>query len=91
MPEVVGQPTGGSDILSYNLQYNSGGSSANFVSVIGETPNSMILTFTKGGLTPDVIYSFRYRIKNKYGWNEGGYSPILQALAASLPSKITSL
>lgn len=42
--------TGGSDILSYNLQYNAGGSSANFISVVGETPNSMVLTITKDGL-----------------------------------------
>jgi len=91
MPEIVGQDTGGSDILSYNLQYNAGGASTTYVNLIGENPSSMILTFTKGGLTPDVIYNFRYRVKNKYGWNEGGFSPILQARAAGLPSKITKL
>jgi len=91
MPELVGQDTGGSPILSYNLQYNSGGSSTTYVSLIGENPNSLILTFTKGGLIPDIIYSFRYRVKNKYGWNSDSYSPLLHARAAGLPSKVINV
>jgi hypothetical protein len=90
MSQLVGQATGGSDLLSYNLQYNSGSASTTYVSLIGENPNSLTLTFTKGGLTNDVIYSFRYRVKNIYGWNLG-YSPVLQARAAGLPSKVTGV
>jgi hypothetical protein len=91
MPAITGQDTGGSEILSYNLQYNQGGLSTSYISLIGESPNSLVLIFSKGGLTTNVVYSFRYRVKNKYGWNEGGFSPILQARAATLPSKVLSM
>ena len=41
MPEITGLTTGGSTILSYNLQMNSGGSSTVFTSLTGESPDSL--------------------------------------------------
>jgi len=51
MPEVTGFVTGGSPILSYNLQYRSETTSPeDFTTLIGEVPDSMALTYTKYGL-----------------------------------------
>jgi len=41
MPEVTGQGTGGSEILSYNLQFNGGGTSEDYISLVGEVPDSV--------------------------------------------------
>jgi hypothetical protein len=69
MPEITGSFTGGSEIISYNLQFNQGGSSQDYISVVGEAPNNLLRIVTKGGLQTDVVYSFRYRVKSKYGWS----------------------
>ena len=90
MPEIIGESTGGSDILSYNLQYNGGDPSTNFISVIGFVPDSLIRTISKGGLTTNVVYSFRYQIRNKYGWSTG-FSPIVQVRAATIPNQVPSM
>lgn len=47
-------------------------------------------TITKGGLTTDVVYKFKYRVRNKYGWSEG-FSPELSARTATLPDQVTGL
>ena len=84
MPEITGQSTGGSEILSYNLQYNGGGANSNFISLIGEVPDSLLRTISKGGLTTNIVYSFRYRVRNKYGWSSG-FSPQINVRAATIP------
>lgn len=84
MPEIFGHSTGGSEILSYNLQYNGGGANPNFISVIGEVPDSLLRTISKGGLTTNIVYSFRYRVRNKYGWSSG-FSPVVKLRAATIP------
>ena len=85
MPELFGADTGGSPILSYNLQYNQGGSSSNFVSVIGESPPNLLLTITKGGLNTNTLYRFQYRVQNKLGWSDG-VSPQIEVRSATYPS-----
>jgi hypothetical protein len=89
MPEVYGDETGGSDILSYNLVFNLGGNSENFISIIGEAPDSLEREILKGGLTTDVVYKFKYRIRSKYGWSED-YSSELSARTATIPSVVPS-
>ena len=84
---VYGDDTGNSPILSYNLQFNLGGISTQFISVIGEAPDSLVREVLKGGLTTDVIYKFRYRVRNKYGWSDG-FSPIMEARTATIPDKV---
>lgn len=69
MPEIYGTDTGGSDILSYNLQYNMGGVSTNYISIVGEAPVNLLREIKRGGLTTNVIFKFKYRIKSKYGWS----------------------
>ena len=69
MPEIYGTETGGAEILSYNLLFNMGGNSENYVSIVGEAPDSLETLITKGGLTTDVVFKFKYRVKSKYGWS----------------------
>jgi hypothetical protein len=90
LPEIYGTDTGGSDILSYNLLYNMGGNSENYISIVGEAPDSLERAITKGGLATDVVFKFKYRIKSKYGWSED-FSPILEARTATIPSTVASL
>lgn len=82
MTQITGSNTGGSDILSYNLQYNTGGNSNLFTTIVGEAPDNLMLIVTKGGLSTDVQYQFRYRVRNKYGWSNG-FSPLLTAITAT--------
>lgn len=90
MPEIYGTDTGGSDILSYNLQFNMGGISDNYISIVGEAPDSLEREITRGGLSTDVVYQFKYRIRSKYGWSEG-FSPDLSARTATIPSVVPAL
>lgn len=58
MPSITGTNTGGSSILSYNLQINQGGNSQVFTSIVGEFPYSTATTYTKNGLTTGITYQF---------------------------------
>jgi hypothetical protein len=85
MPTILTASTGGSDITSYNLQYDQGGTSgtgmpgpaaeSDFVSLIGEIPdtNTALTSLSLSGLTANTVYTFRFRVKNKHGWS--GFSP----------------
>lgn len=86
MTQVFGTRTGGSSVLSYNLQFDKDGNNQNFISIVGEAPDNLDLTITKGGLTTNLIYSFKYRIKTKYGWSD--FSPVLQVRTATQPHVI---
>lgn len=101
MPLLDASLTGGSDIISYNLQYDEGaiaGSGTNgespeegdFVSLVGEVPDNNIdvLEVTLSGLSTDTIYSFRYRVKNKHGWS--GFSDTLGVLTATVPAGMSA-
>ena len=89
MPEISGMDTGGSDILTYHLQYQRDGD-ADWISISGENPDSLMTTISQEGLETDVVYSFRYRVRTKYGFSEE-YSPILSARTATTPSAIQTL
>jgi hypothetical protein len=90
MPEVTGTDTGGSEILSYNLVFDQGENIQSYISVIGEAPDSTLRVISKGGLSTDVIYKFKYRIKSKIGWSED-YSPVLSARTATLPQIVSGI
>ena len=87
MPEITGLNTGGSPITSYHLVYSP---NLSYVSIIGENPNNLQLTITKGGLNTNSIYKFKYRVRNKFGWS-ADYSPYVEIRTATYPSKITSI
>ncbi len=81
-PLITTIETGGSAILSYNLQVDDGAGS--FIDVFGWSKDTLSLSATvkaKKGIT----YAFRYRAKNIYGW--GDFSPLTYILAADKPSQ----
>jgi hypothetical protein len=73
--------TGGSTILSYNIQVDDG--SSNFIDIQGYSSDSLLLSAAVA-VEQGVIYGFRYRAKNIYGWSQ--FSPTAFILAASPPS-----
>jgi hypothetical protein len=46
MTVLTGTDTGGSDILSYSLEWDSGSGGASFTPLIGYSTNSLVLVFT---------------------------------------------
>jgi titin len=74
--------TGGSTILSYNLQIDDG-NQGNFVDLYGITSDTLLNTLTVTGLSKGKNYRIRYRAKNIYGW--GDWSPVSTILAATIP------
>ena len=90
LPEIYGANSGGSEILTYNLHYNMGGISTNYISIVGEAPENLLRTITKGGLQTNVVFKFKYRVKSKYGWSKD-FSPVLEARTATLPAAVTAL
>ena len=67
--------TGGSAIISYSLEWDGATSLASFSALVGELNNNIQLLYTKEGLTRGVVYSFRYRVQNIFGWSP--YSAVL--------------
>lgn len=76
--------------MTYNVQYKLDGTDADFETIVGENPFSLMLVVSKTDLATNAVYLFRYRIKNKYGWSEE-FSPILSARTATNPSIVPSL
>lgn len=85
MTALTGINTGGSDIVSYSLEWDAGTSGATYSSLIGETSNNILMTHTQSSLTEGGSYRFRYRAKNIFGWSS--YSNIMTSLAATVPEK----
>ena len=83
---VSGIDNGGSDVLSYNLQWDAG-IEGQFVELVGQSNTYLSLFYTVtsavDGLTPGLAYTFRYRAKNIYGW--GPFSNEATFLAAAIP------
>lgn len=88
MPTITGTDTGGLSILSYKLEWNSGGSGDTFTPIVGDVLNNMDQVQTVGSLTTGNIYKFRYAVKNEVGWSD--YSDVLITYAATAPQQLTS-
>ena len=75
--------TGGSTILSYNLQIDE--SDGVFEDLFGATADVLITTelVTEPKIVQGATYGFRYRARNIYGW--GDWSPTTHILAARVP------
>lgn len=84
MPQVTGTLTGGSPLLSYNLQYRGDSTPpTDWTTLVGEAPDSLTLQYSKNGLLTDKVYQFKYRVKNKFGW--GPYSDFVAIRTAKVP------
>jgi hypothetical protein len=65
---LEGDMTGGSPILSYEIDYDRG--TAEWQELKGFSSNDDSLEFIKTALTISVVYQVRYRAKNVFGWSE---------------------
>lgn len=74
--------TGGSQITSYSLEWDSGTGVA-FTPVVGYDSNNIVMTYTFDSLTKGAVYEFKYRVRNIYGWSP--YSDVIQQIAAKKP------
>ena len=77
--------TGGSEIISYSLEWDGGQIGNSFQVLIGEEYNNIQLIYLKDSLTSGIAYNFRYRAKNIFGWSP--YSNVLTQVAASVPDE----
>ena len=86
-PQFTLFESGGSEIISYNLEWNTGAGTT-FYEITGESVNNPERIVTKGELTPGTLYQFRYRIKNIYGFSL--YSPVVEIFCAKVPAVIVT-
>ena len=84
MPEVANgaDEAGGSDITSYNLEWNAGAGTS-FVEIVGGSADNLNREVTVA-TTPGQAYLFRYRVRNVFGWSDG-FSPQATILSANIP------
>lgn len=62
------EETGGSPILSYNLQMDD--SAGDWTDIHGLDVDTLTLTATvEQSVQTGLTYAFRYRVKNLYGWS----------------------
>jgi hypothetical protein len=81
---------GGSQINSYNLQWDQATNGANWTNVIGFSPSSLVLTATlTNGVTGGLTYKFRVRARNVHGW--GAFSTVLSIKAAQIPDQMDTV
>ena len=87
-PMLVGDYTGGSTIISLQLQWDQGTNGASWATLLGFSPFTTTSTYTITGDRVDSgsVYQFRYRAFNIMGW--GPYSDTLHLLAASIPDNL---
>jgi len=89
MPEVsYGHATGYANLSSYNLEWNQGAGTA-FYELSGGTTESLTQKILTTLVTAGQSYTFRYRIKNLFGFSTS-YSPEASILAAQRPSAPTA-
>ena len=88
--DTISSPeNGGSDITSYNLQFDQGTSGATWQSLIGYPTESTALTYTySSSVEAGKTYNFILRAKNIQGW--GPYSDQEGITAATVPDDIST-
>lgn len=63
--------TGGSTIISYNLQWDTDGTETEFLELVGESQSYIQTSYTiSQGIEVGGFYSFRVRAKNKWGFGD---------------------
>ncbi len=90
-PILTSTATGGSTILSVQLQWDAGSSGASWTTLIGFSPYSttQTLSITGAQIIAGRTYKFKYRAFNIHGW--GSYSDPVDILAASSPSQMNAV
>ena len=67
-PLTTSAETGDSLIRSYHLQWDSDGTNRNFVDLVGFSEPYALTQFIATGTQPGVVYHFRIRARNKWGF-----------------------
>lgn len=69
-PNLSGDFTGGNQIISLNLQWDSGTGGEKWTTLIGENPFSTTTSYSYSSALIDAgrNYKFRYRARNAIGW-----------------------
>ena len=85
---LTGTNTGGSPILSYELQWDQG--TGTWASLVGYNPYSTATSFvTPSTLTTGNQYQFKYRAVNALGW--GSFSNSVSLIAAGPPDQLGAI
>lgn len=71
-PNLTGAFTGGSQIVSLQLQWDAGTGGETWTTLIGESPYSTTTSYsyTSAIIDPGRVYKFRYRARNVFGWGQ---------------------
>lgn len=81
---------GGSQVLSYNLQWDEASNGVSWKNVIGFQPSSLALTtILTNGVSGGLTYKFRVRARNVHGW--GAFSTETSIKAAQIPDQMSSV
>ena len=62
--------------MSYSLEWDEGSIGLSYEALVGYDSNNIQLSQIKDSLTNGIVYRFRYRVRNIYGWSP--YSEVLQ-------------
>lgn len=86
--QAVSSPAnGGSDIVSYNLQFDNATSETTWTDLIGSPAYSLLTSYQlTSNLVGGAYYNFRLRVANKYGFSS--FSPVVRIMAAKVPDDI---
>lgn len=80
---LYGSSNGGSDVDSYEIQWDQGPSVLTFVSLQQNMDSQVTVSSNISAGKP---YRFKYRARNRQGWSE--YSDVSYILAANVPAQI---
>ena len=77
--------TGGSPILSYQLDWDNGLDQNVWADLVGYSSTFTGTTYTVESVAPGVSYTFRVRAQNTHGWSDWS-EPYTTILSASAPA-----
>lgn len=82
--------TGGADILSYNVQWDLGLGTGVYENLVGYASDYPDAAYTiTSGVSAGMVFSFRVRAKNMWGW--GDYSDVLVVTPSAAPDQMDTL
>lgn len=86
---LTGNDTGGSQILSYHIEFDDATAGASWTELQGLSTNSLQTSHTVTGLTMARAYRFRYRARNIFGWSSS-FSDEVTISTVTAPSQVNA-
>jgi hypothetical protein len=87
VPALTGALTGGSPILSYEIEYDAASAGASWTELQGYSSNSLSLSVVKPGLPAATVFQVRYRARNAFGWS-ASYSEVAAIATVASPGAV---